>query len=179
MYGTIVSEYNKGTSEATLRVVLNNCSLIRKLKQVDTQAYLQTLTPKERASLSQAIEYEERMYPFLDDMFPTNTTGYYKKNYKKNYYKKPYSSSSYIPYPRTYKPTYVKYYPNNGYSNKKYKSYKPGYNIDRVQVNVSPEMAVWSNDYNEVKDPERDLYYLNNPYYNKLSDYEKKQKGGK
>ena len=179
VYGTIVSEYNKGTSEATLRVVLNNCSLIRKLKQLDTQAYLQTLTPKERASLSQAIEYEERMYPFLDDMFPTNTTGYYKKNYKKNYYKKPYSSGSYIPYPRTYKPTYVKYYPNNGYSNKKYKSYKPGYNIDRVQVNVSPEMAVWSNDYNEVKDPERDLYYLNNPYYNKLSDYEKKQKGGK
>lgn len=178
VYGTIVSEYNKGTSEATLRVVLNNCSLIRKLKQVDTQAYLQTLTPKERASLSQAIEYEERMYPFLDDMFPTNTTGYYKKNYKKNYYKKPYSSGSYIPYPRTYKPTYVKYYPNNGYSNKKYKSYKPGYNIDRVQVNVSPEMAVWSNDYNEVKDPERDLYYLNNPYYNNLSDYEKRQKGG-
>ena len=40
-------------------------------------------------------------------------------------------------------------------------------------------MAVWSNDYNEVKDPERDLYYLNNPYYNKLSDYEKRQKGGK
>ena len=103
----------------------------------------------------------------------------YTQHYKKNYYKKPYSSGSYIPHPTTYKPAYVNYYPNKGYSNKKYKSYKPGYNIDRVQVNVSPEMAVWSNDYNEVKDPERDLYYLNNPYYNKLSDYEKRQKGGK
>ena len=39
-------------------------------------------------------------------------------------------------------------------------------------------MAVWKNDFNAIEDMDKEEWYLNNPYYNSLSDWEKKQKGG-
>ena len=53
-------------------------------------------------------------------------------------------------------------------------------------------MAVWKNDYNKVQDIsnynknkngrknllDQNTFYIDNPLYNNLSDYEKKQKAG-
>ena len=151
VYGVIVSEYNNGVSEATLRVVLNNCSIVRKLKQIDTRKYLQTLSPKERASLSAAIEYEERMYPDLEKFFPDSVSG--KKHYlpsRKKYYNSSSSPSGKVPYIPKYSPKLI--YPNSSSYYTKYNSYKPKASINRVQVKVSPEMAVWTRDYNKTKE---------------------------
>lgn len=154
IYSVIIDEYNSGVNEQTLRTVLNNCSIIRKLKQVDTQAYLSTLTPKERASLSAAIEYEERMYPLLDDFFPDSDGKNFKGKYKRKYYNGSGSGGGGRYYPRTSKPYTPKYYPSNGYSHKQYNNSKPSAKIKRVNVEVSPQMAVWTNDYNKVVDPQ-------------------------
>jgi hypothetical protein len=150
VYGVIVSEYNNGVSESTLRVVLNNCSIIRKLKQIDTTAYLRTLDPKERASLSAAIEYEERMYPDLEKFFPDNISG--KKTYlpsRKNQ-RGVTTRGMKTPYvPKTY-PRLV--YPNSSSYYTKYNSWKPKASIERVDVKVSPQMGVWTKDYNKTKE---------------------------
>jgi hypothetical protein len=39
-------------------------------------------------------------------------------------------------------------------------------------------MGIWENDYNAIPDMERNEWYLDNPYYNNLSEYDKRQKGG-
>ena len=177
IYGVIADEYNDGVSEATLRTVLNNCSIIRKLKQVDTSKYISTLSAKEYQALLNAIEYEERMYPMLDEFFPDKETT--SKTYlpKRTKYYGGGRSNYYPTYsPRRYYPSFV--YPTSSSSYNKYKSYRPYANIDRVSVRVSPEMAVWKNDYNAIDDLEKKEWYLDNPFYNSLSDYEKRQKGG-
>ena len=178
VYSLIIQEYNNGVSEATLKTVLNNNSLVRKLSQIDTQAYLDTLDSKEYKKLIEAINYENEFYPLLQEFFPNaESSTYFKKAYKKNYYNNSGSyGSGYIPYPRRYYPSFV--YPNSSTYYNKYKSYNPNANIDRVSVRVSPEMAVWENDYNKVEDLEKNEWYLDNPFYNSLSDYEKRQKGG-
>ena len=150
VYGVIVSEYNKGTSESTLRVVLNNCSIIRKLKQIDTTAYLRTLDPKERASLTAAIEYEERMYPDLVKFFPDEVSGSrtYLPSRKKQYGVT--TRNMRAPYvPKTYPKTI---YPNSSSYYTKYKSRGPSANLNRVSVKVSPQMGVWTKDYNKTKE---------------------------
>ena len=63
--------------------------------------------------------------------------------------------------------------------------------INKVNVEVSPQMGVWKTDYNEVpmatkwtnqkrKGPvqllNQEPNYINNQFYNNLSDYEKKKK---
>ena len=60
IYTYITSEYNSGVSEATLRKALNNNSIIRKLNQVQNkEAFYNSLTSKELASLEQALLYEK------------------------------------------------------------------------------------------------------------------------
>ena len=178
VYSMIIEEYNNGVDERTLRSVLNNNSLARKLNRIDKEAYLNTLTNKEYKDLVRALTYEKETYPLLVELFPDGSDStYLNAKYKKPYYRSGGSGgSNYIPSPRYYKPKLNNYYPNS-YSNK-YKSYKPYANIDRVSVKVSPEMAVWKNDYNAIDDLEKREWYLDNPFYNNLSDYEKRQKGG-
>ena len=68
------------------------------------------------------------------------------------YYKK---SSGGGGYPKTYYPKrapQVTWYPNNGYNNKKLSVKKPKASIERVEVQVSPQMAVWTKDYNKTKE---------------------------
>lgn len=180
VYSLIIGEYNNGTSEATLRAVLNNNSLARKLNKVDKEKYLSSLSSKEYKSLVRALTYEKEMYPLLQEFFPDSSTSgsYYYPTYKKPYYYSGNNYKAYVPSPRYYRPSLVNYYPNNNYYNNKTKSYNPWAHIDRVQVNVSPEMAVWKNDFNAIEDPDRKEWYLDNPFYNNLSEYEKRQKGG-
>ena len=177
IYSVIADEYNDGVSEATLRTVLNNCSLIRKLKQVDASSYIRTLSEKEYKALLNAIEYEERMYPMLDEFFPNKSTSSSYLPSRKKYYNSGSGSSYYPTYsPKRYYPSFV--YPTSSSSYNKYSGYRPNANIDRVSVKVSPEMAVWKNDFNAIDDLEKREWYLDNPFYNNLSAYEKRQKGG-
>jgi hypothetical protein len=179
LYSYIISEYNSNVDINTLRSVLNNNSVIRKLNTIDKNTYYNTLTDKELQRVAQAIRYEQEIYPFLETMFPYESYDKYK--YKRYYYYNKYGSGSggygsgsY--YPKYYYPKIM--YPSNYYSNSKYNSYSPKIYTDRVEVNVSPQMAVWKNNYNSVKDPKKEEWYLNNSYYNNLSDYEKRKLGG-
>lgn len=146
IYSLIVDEYNKGTSEATLRAVLNAHSIIRRLDKLqDKQAYYDTLSAKEKNRVQKAIAYEQEMYPLLSKFFPEEySTNVYIPKYRKTYY----SSGSKYPstnYPSTYYPG--KYYPDTFRYNKKLSRYiNP--NLDRVSVYVSPQMAVWNQDKN-------------------------------
>lgn len=152
IYTYITEEWNNGVNEATLRKALNNNSLIRKLNNIDKAAYYRTLSDKDISNLEKAIKWEEETYPLLKDFFPNTLDTYYKK-YKKPYYKK--QSVSGGSYPKTYYPKkapQVNYYPNNGYSNKKLSVKNPKASINRVKVEVSPQMAVWTKDYNKTKD---------------------------
>jgi DNA-directed RNA polymerase subunit F len=149
VYNYILTEYNNNNvSEATLRAALNNNSIVRKLRTLKTnlQDYINTLTPQEQARLQDAIEYEMNTYPMLEKLFPTDdNSGYmpkYKKTYNSNYYGSGYSR--YYPYSNYYP---GKYYPKTFSYNKKLDRYG-NWDLDRVNVNVSPEMGVWSNDYN-------------------------------
>lgn len=178
VYLYIAEEYNKGTSEATLRSALNNNSIIRKLNTIDKEAFYKTLSSRDLENLEKAIMFENKTYRMLQEFFPVSSykNTYYTK-YKKPYYSTGGGSSSYYPsYPKTYYPK--KYYPSSSGYSTKYKSYNPYANIDRVSVKVSPEMAVWSNDFNAIEDLDKKEWYLNNPLYNNLSDYEKRQRGG-
>lgn len=178
LYAYIVSEYNKGTTEATLRAVLNSNSIIRKLSKVDKSKFYETLSGKELQMIAQAIEYEEEFYPLLQEFFPTQSSysGYRYLPKRTKYYGGGGGSNYYPSSPRRYYPSFV--YPSNSSYNNRYRSYSPYANIDRVSVRVSPEMAVWKNDYNAIDDLEKREWYLDNPFYNSLSDYEKRQKGG-
>lgn len=179
LYTYIISEYNNNGNIDTLRSVLNNNSIVRKLNTIDKKQYFSTLSEKELQKVLQAIQYEQSVYPFLETMFPyTSYSKYLPK--KTNYYSGSgsYGGSSRY-YPSTYKTYYPKvYYPSSSNYTSKYKSYNPNAKIDKVQVKVSPEMAVWSNDYNAIEDLDKREWYLDNPFYNNLSDYEKRQKGG-
>ena len=177
VYSYIISEYNSGVSESTLRSALNNNSIIRKLESIDKNAYFSTLSSKEYSDLLRAITYEENFYPLLQEFFPSKgNTSTYLPNRTKYYNSGSGSSTSYIPYPKRYYPSFV--YPSSSVYNNKYKSNYAKSNIDRVSVKVSPEMAVWSNDFNAIEDLDKKEWYLNNPLYNNLSDYEKRQRGG-
>ena len=179
VYGLIIDEYNKGTSVATLMSVLDNNSIVRKLNKLkNPDAYISSLSAKQRERLMQAIDYEEAMYPMLDEFFPYKS---YKYNsvpkYRKTYLSSP--GGGYSSHPKTGYP-YTPYWNPDTYSSyKKYKSYRPNVNIGRVRVDVSPEMAVWSNDYNELKDLKRPIQYRENPVYNNLSGTQKDTKVGK
>lgn len=149
IYNYIITEYNKNNvSEATLRAALNNNSIVRKLRTLreNLQTYINTLTPQEQARLQDAIEYEQNTYPMLEKLFPTKDSSgsmpKYKKTYNSNYYGSGYSS--YYPYTNIYP---GKYYPKTYSYDKKLDKYRD-WDLDRVSVNVSPEMGIWSNDYN-------------------------------
>ena len=148
IYTYIASEYNKGTSEATLRKALNNNSLIRKLDQINKSEYYKTLSDRDLINLEKALKWEEETYPLLKAFFPNNTDNYYKTN-KAPYYKTPYISS-YSSTPRTY---YPKTNYNNSYYKKKtyYNNYSNNYKFDN-NTKVSPQMGIWDNNYNKIED---------------------------
>ena len=148
IYTYIASEYNKGTSEATLRKALNNNSLIRKLDQVNKSEYYKTLSDRDLINLEKALKWEEETYPLLKAFFPNNTDNYYK-THKAPYYKTPYISS-YSSTPRTYYPR-TNY--NNSYYKKKtyYNNYSNNYKFDN-NTKVSPQMGIWDNNYNKIED---------------------------
>ena len=149
VYSMIAQEYQNGVSEVTLKAVLNNNSIVRKLKQIDTDAYLKTLSSKQYKELMRAVEYENTFYPMLQEFFPTKDT---TKKYNKTYYHKDYipyiSSSSYVSRPKSYYPNY-----SSNYSYKKtyYNRYKNNYKFDN-NVKVSPQMGIWDNNYNKIED---------------------------
>lgn len=150
VYSMIAQEYQNGVSEVTLKTVLNNNSIVRKLRQVDTETYLNTLSTKQYKELMKAVEYENTFYPMLQEFFPTKES---TSKYNKTYYHKDYipsvGGSSYVSRPKSYYPNY-----NNNYSYKKtyYNKYKKNYKFDN-NVKVSPQMGIWDNNYNEVKFP--------------------------
>ena len=179
LYAYIISEYNSTQDINTLRSVLNNNSVIRKLNTIDKEKYYSTLTEKELEKVMKAIRYEQEVYPFLETMFP------YEEDYEYNRYlprRNTYYGSGfgygtgYVPSGKTVYPKFN--YPNFNTYSSSYKSYRPKSAIDRVSVNVSPEMAVWKNDFNAIEDLDKKEWYLDNPFYNNLSDYEKRQRGG-
>ena len=149
LYTYIVKEYNENNvSEATLRSALNNNSIIRKLRLNSMSGYTKTLSESELIRLQKAINYENEYYPILQRLFPDSE---YKNTYVPRYQKTYLSSGSGgSSYPRTYtRPTYYypgKYYPSTYRYNKKTGKYGP--NLERVSVNVSPQMAIWNQDYN-------------------------------
>jgi len=197
VYSIIISEYNNGVDEQTLRSVLNNNSLARRLDRLGNKQYefLDSLSTSEYAKLVSALRFEEFMYPLLKELFPNNksSSGYTRKypTYKTSYSSSG-SSSSRPYYPKAPTGSYVNYYPNS--SNKKVQYNNARSSINKVDVQVSPQMGVWKNDYNETqsfstynnnkrKGPvnllDKPISYLDNPYYNNLSNYEKRKKSGK
>ena len=151
IYNYIVKEYNENkVSEATMRAALNNNSLARKLKQLkNVSGYLNTLSTDEKMRLQKALEYEQEHYPILELLFPEDTgnNDTYIPYYKWSGYSG--GSNSYPTYtkPRTFNYYPGKYYPKTFYYNKKASRYT-GADIDRVSVNVSPQMGIWNQDYN-------------------------------
>ena len=149
LYNYIVKEYNENNvSEATLRSALNNNSIIRKLRMKSMSGYTKTLSQSELIRLQKAIDYENEYYPILQKLFPDSEyKNTYVPRYQRTYLNSGSGGSS---YPKTYtSPTYYypgKYYPSTYRYNKKTGKYGP--NLERVSVNVSPQMAVWNQDYN-------------------------------
>lgn len=152
VYSLIVQEYNSGTSEATLKSVLNSNSIIRKLERINKADFYKTLSDRDLKRIQEAIIFEENVYPLLQEFFPNKSSfNSYKLPNRKKYYTSSgggYSSSPRRSYPR--KPTFVNYYPNS--YTKKIRTGKPKASIERVEVKVSPEMAVWTKDYNKTKE---------------------------
>jgi hypothetical protein len=178
IYSYIASCYNgddntPGMSEATLRSVLNSNSIIRKLNTLeDKETYLKTLSPEDKIKLQDAIDYERYVYPLFQEFFPKSSTS--NTSYS-SYYKIPYVAGSNRSYYTSRPDTYTPYWNNKAYSYyKKYKPYKSNYN--KNEVKVSKEMGIWSKDYNQLKDLDVPITYLDNPYYNNLSEWDKTQK---
>ena len=149
LYSYIVKEFNENNvSEATMRAALNANSIIRKLNLDSMAGYKNTLSESELKRLEQAIAYENEYYPILQLLFPDKeSSSRYVPSYRNTYYGGSGSGSNY--YPRTYYPrTYIpwRYYPSTYRFNKKTGRYGP--NLERVQVNVSPQMAIWNQDKN-------------------------------
>lgn len=148
LYNYIVKEYNENNvSEATLRSALNNNSIVRKLRMKSMSGYTKTLSESELIRLQKAIDYENEFYPILQLLFPDEESKgkTYVPSYRSTYLK---SGSSYSPKSYT-RPSYYypgKYYPNTYKYNKKTGKYGP--NLERVSVNVSPQMAIWNQDRN-------------------------------
>jgi hypothetical protein len=149
IYAYIVKEYNENkVSEATMRAALNNNSLARKIKQLDNYSeYFDTLSVDEKMRLQKALEYEQEHYPMLELLFPDKKDkDTYIPYYKWSGYSGGKSNYSNKSYPNKFNYYPGKYYPKTFYYNKKTGKYEP--NIDRVSVNVSPQMAIWNQDYN-------------------------------
>ena len=149
IYAYIVKEYNENNvSEATMRAALNNNSLARKIKQLDNYSeYFDTLSVDEKIRLQKALEYEQEHYPMLETLFPEKESGStYVPYYKWSGYSGGNSNYSNYSYPKKFNYYPGKYYPKTFYYNKKTGKYGP--DIDRVSVNVSPQMAIWNQDYN-------------------------------
>lgn len=180
LYNYIISEYNNTRDISTLRSVLNNNSVLRKLNTIDKKDYLNSLTEKELERVIQAIQYEQDVYPFLETLFvETSSKKQYLPSRKKYYTNEPFSGSGYSSSsPKKYYPSFV--YPEKNYGSG-YNKYNTKYGNGKFtsnEVNVSPQMGIWKNNYNKVEDLERNEWYLDNPFYNNLSEYEKRQKGG-
>ncbi|MCR5742066.1 MAG: hypothetical protein K6G38_06380 [Gammaproteobacteria bacterium] len=153
VYSLIVKEYNNGVSEATLKSVLNSNSIIRKLERINKADFYKTLSDRDLKRIQEAIIFEQNVYPLLQEFFPNKSNfNKYKLPNRKKYYNNGGSTTYYSPrttYPR--RPTFVNYYPN-GYGNKKISYKKPKASIERVDVKVSPQMGVWTKDYNKTKE---------------------------
>ena len=173
IYALIVDEFNSGTSEATLRSVLNANSIIRRLNSssFNKSKYYDSLSNKEKIRLRDAIEYEMAMYPLLSKFFPEEES---KKSTYIPRYQRIYNSSgsSYSPKSSSpYTPRYYpgRYYPKTFYYNKKVGGYT-GPNLNRVQVNVSPQMAIWNQDNNLTR-YETGINAENEPKWLRDKDY--------
>ena len=173
IYALIVDEFNSGTSEATLRSVLNANSIIRRLNSpsFNKSKYYDSLNNKEKIRLRDAIEFEMAMYPLLSKFFPEDETK--KSTYIPRYQRiyngsgSSYSPSSSSPYIPRYYPG--RYYPKTFYYNKKVGGYT-GPNLNRVQVNVSPQMAIWNQDNNLTR-YETGIEAENEPKWLRDKDY--------
>ena len=172
LYNYIVKEYNENNvSEATLRSALNNNSIIRKLRMSSMSGYTKTLKESELVRLQKAIDYENTYYPILQKLFPEQEySNSYVPYYKKATYYDSGSSSSYPSYstPRNYYYYPGKYYPKTFSYNKKTGRYGP--DIERVQVNVSPQMAIWNQDNNLTR-YETGINAENEPKWLRDKDY--------
>lgn len=172
VYNYIVKEFNENNvSEATMRAALNANSIVRKLQQDSMSGYKDSLNETDLGRLQQAIAYENEYYPMLQLLFPDKTkTNSYVPSYK-NIYNGGSGSSNYPTYSRPYIPnTYIpkKYYPSTYKFNKKTGKYGP--NLKRVQVHVSPQMAIWNQDKN-LTQYQTGLSKANDPQWLRSRDY--------
>ena len=175
IYSYIVKEYNENhVSEATMRAALNNNSILRKINQLKTGntyiEYLRSLTADEKMRLQSAIEYENEYYPMLQYLFPDNVSSkkVYIPPYRKDYLGSggtPSSSRPYTPKNRYYP---GRYYPSTYKFNKKTSNYN--WDWRRVQVNVSPQMAIWNQDKN-LTQYDTGMSKKNDPRWLRSRDY--------
>lgn len=177
LYAYIVKEFNENNvSEATLRSALNSNSIIRKLRTDSMSGYKETLSDSELIRLEKAIAYENEYYPILQLLFPDkDSTKKYLPSYKQLYsgsgsggsgYPSGYTPRNYTPSTKRYYPS--KYYPSTYRFNKKTGKYGP--NLKRVQVNVSPQMAIWNQDKN-LTQYQTGLDKTNDPQWLRSRDY--------
>ena len=159
VYTYIAEEYNKGTSEATLRAALNNNSLVRMIASLKQKDFYNTLSSKDLENLEKALLFEQEMYPMLKDFFPVSPYYNYKLPNRKKYYGSS-SGGSYTTYPKTVYPRTIPGMYSNGYTNK-YSNNVKHLQPERVDMNVSPQMGVWVQDYNKVTDLN---HWTNNTY---------------
>ena len=128
IYSAINDLTKQGYTLYEIRSALKNCSIGEKLNSITNyNQFLSSLTPAERQNLKTALEYEEFMYPWLDDNV-RSITSYLNKtndNYNLSVPYKAYNNyrpSSYTNY-SYYKPSY-----NNPYSNDLYNRGNNTYN---------------------------------------------------
>ena len=111
------------------------------------------------------------MYPLLSKFFPEDETkkSTYIPRYQRIYNSSgsSYSPSSSYPYTPRFYPG--RYYPKTFYYNKKVGGYT-GPNLNRVQVNVSPQMAIWNQDNNLTR-YETGIKAENEPKWLRDKDY--------
>jgi hypothetical protein len=154
IYSAINDLTKQGYTLYEIRSALKNCSIGEKLNSItDYNQFLSSLTPAERQNLKTALEYEEFMYPWLEDNVRSITSYLNKAN--DNY-------SLSIPYD-----AYNNYRPS---SYKNYSYYKPSYN--------TPYSNALYNRGNNTYNP-YDVYWdmvNDQAYQRQQADYKNKQK---
>lgn len=140
IYSAINQLTQQGYTLYEIRAALKNCSIGNKLEKIqDYNSFLSSLTPAEQQNLRTALEYEEFMYPWLEDNVRSINTYINKSNYNLS-----------VPYQayNTYRPT----------TNYDYSYYKPSYRNSYTNPIYNRGNNTY-NPYDVYKDMINDLAY--------------------
>ena len=140
IYSAINQLTQQGYTLYEIRAALKNCSIGNKLEKIqDYNSFLSSLTPAEQQNLRTALEYEEFMYPWIEDNVRSINTYINKSNYNLS-----------VPYQayNTYRPT----------TNYDYSYYKPSYRNSYTNPIYNRGNNTY-NPYDVYKDMINDLAY--------------------